>query len=337
MTERVAVIGAGAWGTAFSTLLVKQGFIVQLWCHEEEVAQSITHDHVNFKFLPDCTLDKNIMATCSLKEALDGCRLVFEVVPVKFMRSILERSKEYATEQQVWVMLSKGIEQKTLKLPPDIIDDVFGFDVKKVTLSGPNFAKDLIKEAYTATTVASSDCDLAREVGMMLSCDFFCPYLSLDPIGVHVGGAIKNVLALTIGIARGAGHPDNTVAFLLTRGMHEIGILAQHFGGKQETVYGLSGLGDLVLTSLGKHGRNQKVGFMIGQGDRLEEVLERTGLIPEGVNTVQSVKQIIDKHKLDLPICQGTYDILFNDRSMKSVLDDLMSRPLSKECVMGSR
>ena len=334
MVERVAVIGAGAWGTAFSTLLALQGYSVQLWCHEEKTAQAIQRDRVNSRYLPDCPLDKNIIATSSMREALDGCRFVFEVVPVKFMRSILESAKEYATQEQVWVMLSKGIEQNTLKLPPDIIDEVFGFDVKKVTISGPNFARDLVQQAYTATTIASADCDLAREVGSMLACDFFRPYLSLDPIGVHVGGAIKNVLALTIGIARGAGHPDNTIAFLLTRGMHEIGVLAQHFSGKQETVYGLSGLGDLVLTSLGEHGRNQKVGLMVGQGSSLDTVLKQTGLIPEGVNTVQSVKQLIDKHKLDLPICQGTYDILFNNRSMKSVLDELMARPLSQECVL---
>jgi glycerol-3-phosphate dehydrogenase (NAD(P)+) len=334
MEECVAVLGAGAWGTAFSTLLAQQGFTVKLWCYEEDVASDIKDKHINTRYLPDCTLDTNIKPTTSLQEALKDVRFVFEVVPVKFMRSILKQAREHATSDQIWVLLSKGIEQETHKLPPDIIDEVFGFSPQKVTISGPNFARDLVQKAYTATTIASSNCDLSREVGKMLSCDYFRSYFSLDPIGVHVGGAIKNVLALTIGIARGAGHPDNTVAFLLTRGMHEIGILANHFGGKQETVYGLSGLGDLVLTSLGEHGRNQKVGFMVGQGETLNDVLERTGLIPEGVNTVQSVAQLIEKHSLDLPICQGTYEILFKGRSMKSVLDDLMARPLSNECAL---
>jgi len=334
MSERVAVIGAGAWGTAFSTLLADRGFHVNLWCYEDDVAHDIEQSHVNRRYLPECVLDAQIKPTTSLEQALQDVRFVFEVVPVKFMRSLLNDVKAYATKDQVWILLSKGIEQQTLKLPPDIIDEVFGFNVKSVTISGPNFARDLVQKAYTATTIASSDCDLAREVGKALSCDYFRPYLSLDPLGVHVGGAIKNVLALTIGIARGAGHPDNTVAFLLTRGMHEVGVVAQHFGGKLETVYGLSGLGDLVLTSLGEHGRNQKVGFMVGQGEKLDAILERSTFVPEGVNTVQSIAQLIEKHSLDLPICKGTYEMLFNGRSMKSVLDELMARPLSDECVL---
>ena len=333
MNTPVAVLGGGAWGTAFATLLAENGHTVRLWCHEQEVASEINSAHENARYLPGTKLDDKIVATTSLQEALADVRWVFEVVPVQFLRGVLQQAKPYVTDEQVWVLLSKGIEQDTCMLPSAVLDDVLGTHVQQTTLSGPNFAKDLIEQIPTATTVAASSCEVGQELQQLLSNKYFRPYLSLDIMGVQIGGAIKNVLALAIGIAKGAGCKDNTVAYLLTRGLQEMASLTQHLGGKQETIYGLSGLGDLVLTSMGEHGRNMRVGMMVGQGKSLDDVLAETGIIAEGVNTVQSLHQIIAKAKLDLPICSGVYDILYGDQTIDGVIEGLMARPLTQECV----
>ena len=332
MNTPVAVLGAGAWGTAFATLLAENGHTVRLWCHEADVASEINSAHENTFYLPGTKLNENIVATTSLQEALADARWVFEVIPVKFLRGVLQQAKPYVRDDHVWVLLSKGVEQETLLLPTAILDDVLGKDVEQATLSGPNFAKDLIEQIPTATTIAARDCKIGEELQQLLANSFFRPYLSLDIVGVQIGGAIKNVLALAIGIAKGAGCKDNTIAYLLTRGLREMAELAKHFGGKEETIYGLSGLGDLVLTSMGEHGRNMRVGMLVGQGRSLSDVLAETGIVAEGVNTVQSLQQIIAKDGLDLPICSGTYDILFGEQTIDGVIEVLMSRPLTQEC-----
>jgi len=332
--EVVAVIGAGAWGTAFATLLANNGHEVRLWCFEKEVVEGIEKNRENSKYFPGFKLDENIKPTNSLEVALKDVKWVFEVIPVKFMRSILENAKPYVNEEQVWVLLSKGIEQKTLLFPSDIIDEIFPCCVKKAIIGGPNFAKNLAAKSYTATTVACKDCDLGNQLQKILSNSYFKPYLSLDIIGVQVGSAIKNLLALMLGIFRGAGYEDNTIAFILTRGLVEISEITKHLGGQKESIYGLSGLGDLVLSSFGSVGRNQKVGMMIGAGDNVDHILETTGLFPEGVNTVQSVHQLMDRDNLELPICRGAYEIIFEGRSAQSVLDGLMEQPLSREDIV---
>ncbi len=333
MKNKVTVLGTGAWGTAFATLLAENGHEVIMWSYEQEVADEITQYHCNKQYLEGVTLDAKITATCDMQEALTDTTLIFGVVPVKFLRKTFSDAKPYIRDDQVWILLSKGIEQDTLKLPSTIFEEICGESAKVAVLSGPSFAGDLAEKQYTSATIATSDHDLGCMIQKALANNYFHPFLSDDMIGVQVGGALKNVLALTVGIARGAGFKDNTVAFLLTRGLREIVRVATHFGGKEETVYGLSGLGDLVLTSMGSLGRNLKVGEMIGQGQALDQILKTTGLMPEGINTVQSVHEMITKEKLDLPICQGTYDIIFKQSTMKQLLDDLIARPLSQECV----
>ena len=331
--ETVVVLGAGSWGTAFSTLLAENGYKVNLWCHEKEVCDAIVSTRINARYLPEITLDEKIRSTTSLEQALTDVHWVFEVVPVKFLRHVLKQASSYVKPSQTWVILSKGIEQDTLFLPSQILDDVFGYHEKKATVSGPNFAKDLTGKIPTATTVATSDCDLGRELQHVLANSYFRPYLSLDLIGVQVGGAIKNVLALFIGIAKGAGARDNTIAYLFTRGLGEMAEIADYFGGKRETIYGLSGLGDFFLTAMGMQGRNQRVGMMIGQGKSLEAIEKETEIIAEGVNTTQSLHQIIQKSNLRLPICQGAYRIVFEGLTFHDLLAELMVQPLTEECL----
>lgn len=330
--KHMAILGEGAWGTAVATLLANNGYAVKIWCYHPEVVEQINLQHHNKKFLPGISLDQSIIATSDLKEALSDAQSVFEAIPVQFLRSVLQQAKPYCDPEQIWVVLSKGIEQDTLLFPTQIIDEVLGDSVQKALLMGPSFAKDVANKQITAVTVAAPDCDQAKALQQLLANDYFRPYISTDMIGVQVGAALKNLITLGVGMLDGAGYTDNAKAFLLTRGLHEMVQLATHLGGKQETLYGLSGVGDLVLSSMGSLSRNLEVGKRLGSGQSLEAILKETGYIPEGINTVQSVQQLLDKEKINLPICRGIYDVIFADVSLKQMLQSLMREPLSWEC-----
>lgn len=319
MKQQITVLGAGAWGCAIAHLLATNGHRVTLWCHEPELADEINIQKTNSLFLPGIQLPHNIFATPSLQEALDGASLIFEAVPVSFLRTVLQHAKEFAHPDTVWAILSKGIEQKTLKFPSQILDDILGYKVKKVVIGGPTFARELVNGVVSATTVASDDQARAQLVANILNNDYFKTYLSDDMLGVQAGGALKNVIALTIGIALGSGAGDNTIALLLTQGLQEIGQLTQFFGGKPQTVYGLSGFGDLILTCNGSLSKNLNVGKLLGQGNLLARISSQ-GVLPEGINTVQSVYQILLDQKINAPLMMGTYQFIFEQLSFSVVL-----------------
>lgn len=330
--QTVCIIGEGAWGTAVATLLAHNGHTVNLWCHHEDVAQDIKKNRINHRYLPNVTLDNKIIPFTDLDEALCDTQWVFEAIPVKYLRSILKRAKPCFYADQIWVILSKGIEQDTLLLPSQMLDDIFDTQVKKAVFAGPSFAKDLAKKQITAVTIAADDCQAGQQLSQLLVNEYFRPYVSLDVIGAQVGGAIKNVITLAVGMLDGAGYTDNAKAFVLTRGLYEMVTVAQALGGKCETLYGLCGVGDLVLTAMGNLSRNLAVGRRLGKGESLQTILEETGYIPEGINTVQSLQQLIKKHNLDLPICNGIYQVIFQNQKLDALLTDLMSRPLEAEC-----
>lgn len=331
--ETVCVLGAGSWGTAIATLLAENGYIVNLWSYEPEVADDITRTRFNKKYLPDIKLDPNIQATTDLAQATCNVRFVFEATPVAYIREVLQKIQSCYTPEQVWVVLSKGIEQDSLLLPTQILDDVFGNVVQKAVFSGPSFAKEVAQKEITAVTVAATDCKLAETIQQMLANTYFRPYVALDMIGVQVGGALKNVITIGIGLLDGAGYTDNTKAFLLTKGLQEIKQLATVLGGNPNTLDGLSGVGDLVLTAMGKSSRNLDFGRKIGSGMSREQALASLGHVAEGANTVQSVYQLMQKHNLDLVICRNVYQVLFENKSIDAMLDELMAQPFEMECV----
>ena len=332
MKKTVCVLGEGAWGTAVSTLLAHNGYTVKLWCHDPEVAQTIDTTRFNERYLPGVRLDELIMPVTNLSEAVGNVNWLFEAIPVQFLRTVLEQVKDVVIAEQKWIVLSKGIEQDTLLLPTQLIDEVLEKQVPKAVVVGPSYAKDLSEKQITAVTLAASDCDLGLPLQKMLANDYFRPYLSLDLIGAQVGAAIKNVIALAVGMLDGAGYDDNVKAFLFTRGLVEMVTIAQALGGEKETLYGLSGVGDLVLTAMGKHSKNREVGRRLGAGQTLEKILDETGYIPEGINTANSVYQLMQQKKLDLPVCSGVYEIIHNKKSIPALLNDLMNRPLQQEC-----
>jgi len=334
--KTVAMIGEGAWGTAVATLLAANGYTVKLWCHDPAVAESIAKTHINTRYLPDIKLDKNIIPVTELSDALCGIEWVFEAIPVKYLRSILLRAKEFYVPQHVWVVLSKGIEIDTLLLPTQIIDDVFGMSTKKAVFAGPSYAHEVATQRITAVTIGAVDCIIGIELQKMVANKFFRPYITLDMIGVQVGAALKNVITLGVGILDGAGYNDNAKAFFITKGLHEMAKLAVLLGGRQETIYGLAGVGDLILTSMGRLSRNLAVGRMFAHGQSLESILAETGYIPEGINSVQSVCQIASKMKVDLFLCTAICQIIFEGKPIKAVLEEVMAQPLEWECGIDS-
>ncbi len=330
--KHVTIIGEGAWGTAVATLLAHNGYHVRIWCHHRELVDSINTTHQNERFLPGILLDKKIKAVASLKEALADVTWVFEAIPVKYLRTVLKEAKPWVHEQQIWVVLSKGIEQETLLFPSQIIDEVFEKKVATTIFAGPSFAMDVARKQITAVTIAAADCEQGKALQKILANDYFRPYITTDFIGVQAGAALKNVITIGVGMLDGAGYTDNAKAFLLTRGLSEMMQLSCALGGTKETVYGLSGVGDLVLTGMGELSRNLLVGRRLGRGDSLDTILKEIDAIPEGINTVQSVYQLMKKQKISLPICRGIYEIIFKGRSLHNFLQSLMAQPLTNEC-----
>ena len=330
--KQIAILGEGAWGTAVATLLAHNGHAVKLWCYHSQLADEINRTRFNERFFPGISLNENITAVASLEDAVKDADWICEAIPVKYLRSILTKVKPFVSSEQRWVVMSKGIEKGTLFLPTQIIADVLGADVQQTVFAGPSFARDLALKTITAVTIAAPDCEHAKELQHLLANDYFRPYISTDMIGVQTGSAVKNVIAIGIGMLDGVGQTDNAKAFMLTRGLHEMAELAVKLGGKQETVYGLSGVGDLVLTAMGSLSRNLEVGKRLGRGQSLDDILQETGFIPEGINTVDSIHALMKKYDVQLSICSGIYEVIFKGKSIEAMLKELMRQPLSYEC-----
>ncbi len=316
----ITILGAGAWGSAIAHLLDTNGHKINLWCHEPEVVHEITSSKTNSRYLPGVTFSDNVYATNDLEQAVKSSEIILESIPVTFLRTITERTKPFVSDKASWVILSKGIEQETLLLPSQIIEDVFEKTVPHVILGGPNFAKELADKQFTASFIAGKDTALVREISNIIKNTYFKPVASDDPLGTQIAGALKNVLALIIGIAYGSGHKENTVAYLFTQGLKEIAMLTQHLGGKKETAYDLPGLGDMVLTCTGTLSKNLKAGRLLAQNRSLEDLKLNFQALPEGINTIQSVYQLIQANNLDLPLCQAAYGFIFKNAPFSNFL-----------------
>lgn len=311
MNKQIAVLGAGAWGTAIAQLLATNGHDVLLWALEPEVVSAIEATGMNQPYLPGIALHKNISVTADLAVAVRDKKWIFEAIPVAFLRSLLERAKLYVSDETAWVALSKGIERETLLLPTEIIRDVFGKKTLVAVLSGPTFAQELVAQQISAAAIASSDKAILKELAGMLLNDFFKPYTTTDIIGVQLGGSMKNVLALVVGIAHGHNCAANTTAYLLTVGLDEISRLIIHCGGKVDTVYGLSGLGDIMLTCFGSLSKNLRAGTLLGKNRSLEALKKDFTTLPEGINTAQTINQLLAREGLTLPLFCWAYSYLF--------------------------
>ena len=328
--KKIAVIGAGAWGTALAATACRAGLDVTLWARNTALAETIPREHVNTAYLPGCPLDPKIAATADLSKACDAADALLLVVPTQHLREIASSLAAFLKPGIPVVLCGKGVEIGSGALTGEIIGSVLPQSPWAV-LSGPTFAFEVAKGLPTAVTLASHDQDLARRLVAALGTETFRPYLSDDPIGCEIGGAVKNVLAIACGILWGRQLGDNARAALVTRGLAEITRLAIAKGGRPETVMGLSGLGDLVLTCNAQQSRNCSLGIALGQGRTLNEILGERHSVAEGVTSARAVAQLAASLGVDMPIVAAVHAVLYDGVAIDDAIRGLLARPFKQE------
>ena len=330
MTKRIAIIGAGSWGTALAIIAARAGHEVTLWSRDPEVVRSINEQRVNARYLTSASIPDRVNATNEIAAALHGASLVLLAAPSHAARELLTRMSPALDESAVIVSVSKGIEIETGKRISEIVKEVVGSH-PFVCLSGPSFAKEVVAGTPTAIVAASKDAAAARTVQADLSYENLRIYTNADVVGTELGGSVKNVMAIAAGMTTGLGLGSNSVAALITRGLAEITRLARHEGAQMETLMGLAGLGDLVLTCTGSLSRNRFVGEQLGKGIPLDEISAGMNEVAEGIRTTLAVKQLADRAGLEMPITNEVKAVLYDGKSVRDAVAELMSRPLREE------
>lgn len=329
LSESIGIIGAGSWGIALAYLLSGNGEDVTVWSRSEENVHKLRTDHENKDKLPGVILDESVKFTSSLEEAVSGKDIIVIVVPSSHVRSICSQIKPYLSTdpnvRQVIVNCSKGIEEGSLMIMTDVIlDELPGTDV--AVLSGPSHAEEVGKGMPTTIVVGAFDKDTALYIQKVFMNDAFRVYISPDMLGIEVGAALKNVIALAAGIADGLGYGDNTKAALVTRGITEIARLGIAMGGTFETFCGLSGIGDLVVTCASMHSRNRRAGILIGQGKTASEAMDEVHMVVEGVYSAKAALELAHKYEVDMPIVEQINAVLFENKPAKEAVQQLMVR-----------
>jgi glycerol-3-phosphate dehydrogenase (NAD(P)+) len=327
--KRISVLGGGAWGTALAQTAVRAGLEATLWVREPEAVEAINQAHENRIFLPGVTLDPAIRATGDLADLAD-CDLVLAVIPAQHLRSVLQQFAQHSRPGLPVVLCAKGIEQHSLKLMSEVLIETLP-DAAPAVLSGPSFAQEVARGLPTAVTLASSDVDLARGLAEAIATPAFRPYVSADIVGAEAGGAIKNVLAIACGIVEGRGLGRSAHAALVTRGFAELTRLAVALGGRSETVAGLCGLGDLVLTCSSHQSRNMTLGLALGRGQTADEALAGKLSVVEGAATAPAVRALSNRLGVETPICDAVAGILDGELTVEAAIAGLLARPLKQE------
>ncbi len=322
--KTVAVIGSGSWGTALAVQLHKAGNKVILWSFKEEEAASIRENNENIEFLPGVKLSPEIEVT-HIDSDVDSADMLIFSTPSKFTRNMAERFKSHVKQDEIIVNVAKGFEEDTLLRLSQVIKEVIP-QCRVATLSGPSHAEEVGKGMATAIVAASEDLHVAQEIQDTFMTPMFRVYTSTDIIGVEMGGALKNLIALAAGIADGVGYGDNTKAALMTRGMVEISRLGVAMGAKKETFTGLSGIGDLIVTCTSMHSRNRRAGILLGQGKSLDEALNEVHMVVEGVINARAAYALSKKYNISMPITHEINDVLYNGKDVKQAVLDLMTR-----------
>ena len=330
---KIGVVGAGSWGTALANLLALKGFKIDLWVFEKEVKDQIETSRENAVFLPGVSLSNHIRPSNDIGEVVEGKDLVLVVVPSHVMRETAGKMRKHISTETVIVSASKGIENKTHLTMSGVLKDIL-HDIPEnffAVLSGPSFAREVVKKIPTVVAVASKDQKVACMVQRVFAAPYFRVYTNNDMIGVELGGAVKNVIAIASGIIEGLGLGLNTRAALITRGLTEIRRLGLKLGANPRTFAGIAGVGDLVLTCTGDVSRNHTVGKKIGEGMKLTEILSEMRMVAEGVKTAKSVYNLSRKLGVEMPISHEVYHILYDDISPKEAVNRLMTRDLKQE------
>lgn len=333
MKQRIAVLGAGSWGTVLATVLVENGHDVRLWARRESQAEEINQRHTNEKYLPGIKLPGTLSATSSLSESLTECDVVVFVVPSHSMRETARKVKPLLSSDTLIVHATKGFELNTWKCMSEVLTEELGTSCQEkiAVLSGPSHAEEVIKKCPTAVVVASPQLAVAEKIQMIFMNQYLRVYTNPDVVGVEVGGALKNIIALASGLVDGLQFGDNARAALITRGLAEIARLGSAMGAEPITFAGLAGVGDLVVTCTSKHSRNWRAGHMLSQGKKLNEVLEEMQMVVEGVKTTKAAHFLKGQYHVEMPIAEQLYLVLFEDKDPEQAVKELMSRGRTKE------
>jgi glycerol-3-phosphate dehydrogenase (NAD(P)+) len=335
--SEISVIGAGAWGTALAIILGRtKKHQVRLWAHEPAVRESLSKHRVNEMFFPGHTIPEGTSVPAKLADALEGTQIVVSVMPSQHCRATVEQMGPHLRSEMLFVSATKGLEEGTLMRMTEVISQTInsrrGFVPRVGALSGPSFAIEAAQGDPTAVTIASQDSELAEFVQQEFSDPRFRLYRNDDVIGVELGGALKNVIAIAAGVCDGLGFGHNSIAALISRGLSEMSRLAVACGGRQETMAGLAGLGDLVLTCTGGLSRNRNVGRELGQGRKLADIITgMRGMVAEGVFTTQAAVDLARKHSVEMPITEQMHAILYESKPPSDAIRELMSRSVKSE------
>ena len=338
---RIGVIGAGGWGTALAALLVKAGHDVCMWARNPDVCATLQQHRENRRYLPGIVLPEQLTYTASLSSAVTEKELLVLAVPAQALRSVAEDlvgwlDSSDSARSSCWPLLvstSKGVEEETLQTMSVVLTDVVGETIKKhfAVLSGPSFAADVVKGLPTAVTVAAFDLLVAQKVQQVFSTAQFRVYTTTDVVGVEIGGAVKNVIALAAGVSDGLGYSYSARAALITRGLVEMTRLASCLGAHPQTLSGLSGMGDLVLTCTSDLSRNYRVGLRLGQGERIQDVLAGMTTVAEGVHSCRSVFRLAQHRGVEMPIVEQVHALLYANKSPRHVVAALLAREVKPE------
>ena len=330
MAKTIGVLGAGSWGTALAQHLADQDFKPHLWARREVDAENIRRERENARYLPGIKLSSSIEVTSSLAEVVSGIDLLLSVLPSQVTRQVLSNVRGHLGDQVPVLCASKGIESKSLALMSEVLQNVLP-DRPHAFLAGPSFAKEVALGHPTAVVIASKHTTFAEECQSVLSDERLRVYVSSDVVGLELGGALKNVIAIACGCADGMGLGLNTRAALITRGLAEVTRLSTKMGGDPLTLSGLAGMGDLVLTCTGDLSRNRRVGIGLGQGRPLDEILKDMGQVAEGVETARSAYNLATREGVDAPIIAQMYEVLYRNKPAQACVAELMARSLKSE------
>ncbi len=326
--KTIAIIGSGTWGCALAVALSQNGHMVKMWSYTASECENINQNR-HCKYLDGVTLNQNISAYTDFEETIQDTDYVFHITPSKAFRENLKRYKTFLTNQPV-IICSKGIEESTSMTLGEVFEEETGQKHYGI-LSGPSHAEEVARGIPTTLVIASQQAEIRKEIREILQSDLMKIYESEDTKGVALGGAFKNIIAFSAGIANALQLGDNTVAALITRGLAEIANLGVAMGAQKETFYGLSGLGDVLVTSMSPYSRNRKAGILIGQGKSIEETKQEVGMTIESMDNIRTVYQLAQKHQIRMPIVNCAYDILYNGLAPQKAVLHLMQVPNDKE------
>ncbi|NLK42831.1 MAG: NAD(P)H-dependent glycerol-3-phosphate dehydrogenase [Tissierellia bacterium] len=330
MTEQIGVLGGGSWGTALGVLLANKGYDVTMWLREKSQVEEINETRINNKYLPDVVLPPNLKITNDLEYSIYKKNALILAMSTHGIRDVLTKAHNHVKANQIIVNVSKGIESDTLLRISQVVEE-FLPENSYVVLSGPSHAEEVAKNMPTTVVSASRDKKSAEYIQDLFFTSNFRVYTNPDVIGVELGGALKNIIALGAGISDGLNYGDNTKAALMTRGMIEMARLGEKMGANINTFSGLSGMGDLIVTCTSMHSRNRRAGILIGQGIKVDDAIKKIGMVVEGIKTTKSAYNLAKKHNIEMPITSEIYGVLYEGKDVKNAVLNLMVRDKKNE------